>query len=126
MTYSGIRPLPPVENGKKAGAVTRRHFLHRHIKNNLEDLGHKIIGEASDGLELVELARETVPDLILTDINMPSLSGIEAIRKINEIQTIPTIIISAYQRLKKYSKFRFYRSIRFEYFLTLLKNTKLK
>lgn len=37
MTYSGIRPLPPEDDGEKAGAVTRRHFLHRH-KNGDSDL----------------------------------------------------------------------------------------
>lgn len=70
------------------------------IKNNLEDLGHEIVGEASDGVELVEMALEKNPDLILTDINMPLLSGVEAIKKINETMTIPTIVVSGYHEDK--------------------------
>ncbi|MBN1468708.1 MAG: response regulator [Fusobacteriaceae bacterium] len=70
------------------------------IKNNLEDLGHEVIGEASDGLELVDMALKKKPQLILTDINMPFLSGIEAVKKINDSMTIPTIIISGYHEDK--------------------------
>ncbi len=66
------------------------------LKLNLERLGHKIIGEATDGLQAVELALEKKPDLIIADINMPSLDGIEAIKKINEKLTIPSIIVSGY------------------------------
>jgi DNA-binding NarL/FixJ family response regulator len=41
-----------------------------------------VVGEASDGLSLVGAAFELQPDLIVTDISMPKLSGLEAVRKI--------------------------------------------
>ena len=63
---------------------------------NLKQLGHEIIGQASDGEELVKMALEKKPDLIITDINMPLMDGIEAIKKINEQIFIPSIIISGY------------------------------
>lgn len=66
------------------------------LVNNLKQLGHEIIGEASDGEELLKMALEKKPDLIITDINMPLLDGIEAIKKINEQIFIPSIIISGY------------------------------
>ncbi|MYL35839.1 response regulator [Pontibacillus yanchengensis] len=66
------------------------------IKSNLEDLGYEIIGEAKDGEEAVEIALDQKPDLILMDISMPKLDGIEAIKRINEQVFIPSIIISAY------------------------------
>jgi two-component system nitrate/nitrite response regulator NarL len=44
----------------------------------------KIVGEASDGIEAVKIARETIPDVILMDINMPNRNGLEAVKIIKE------------------------------------------
>lgn len=66
------------------------------IKNNLRLLDHEVIGECGDGNELVEFALSKKPDLIITDINMHSLDGIEAIKRINKILFIPSIIVSGY------------------------------
>jgi DNA-binding NarL/FixJ family response regulator len=45
---------------------------------------YHIVGEAENGLELISLAKETSPDIILTDIKMPKADGIEAARRIHE------------------------------------------
>jgi DNA-binding NarL/FixJ family response regulator len=52
----------------------------------------QIIGEASDGLEAVHKAEELQPDLILLDIGLPSLNGIEAARRIRELAAKSKII----------------------------------
>jgi DNA-binding NarL/FixJ family response regulator len=55
----------------------------RHIDSALgNDLGWQIVGEASDGLEAVEKADALKPDLILLDVGLPTLTGIEAARRI--------------------------------------------
>jgi DNA-binding NarL/FixJ family response regulator len=45
----------------------------------------QVIGEASDGLEAVQRAVQLKPDLVLMDIGLPLLNGIEAARKIREL-----------------------------------------
>lgn len=66
------------------------------LKSNVEELGHEVVGEATDGMRAVELAIEKKPDLVIMDINMPTIDGIEAITKINDVLFIPSIIVSGY------------------------------
>ncbi len=44
----------------------------------------KIIGEVEDGLQLLELLKEVQPDMVILDISMPNLGGLEAARSIKE------------------------------------------
>ncbi|MGM0420356.1 MAG: response regulator [Bacillota bacterium] len=53
----------------------------------------EVIGEAGDGLEAVAMVREHVPDLVLLDLNMPRMNGINAISKIKEFNPEIKIII---------------------------------
>jgi len=58
----------------------------------------QVVGEVSDGLEAVQKAQELQPDLILLDIGLPSLSGIEAARRIREVSPISKILfVSEYR-----------------------------
>lgn len=66
------------------------------LKSSIAQLGHQVVGEATDGESAVKLALEKKPDLIIMDINMPKLDGLEAIKKINQELFIPSIIVSGY------------------------------
>jgi two-component system response regulator YesN len=62
------------------------------------EMGFEIVGEAYDGLELRRMLDVARPDVILSDINMPGLTGIDILREINENgRNIKVIFISAYQ-----------------------------
>lgn len=57
--------------------------------------GMEVVGEAEDGLETVRLAKELKPDIIIMDISMPQLNGVEATWKIREVNPeIKVIILS--------------------------------
>jgi DNA-binding NarL/FixJ family response regulator len=62
------------------------HVLFRDaIKKAIaETPGLEVSGEVSDGLELMSLLRESVPDLVILDIGMPNLSGLEAAKEIKD------------------------------------------
>ncbi len=61
------------------------------VRARLEKLGHIVVAEAGDGLAAVEAARQHRPDVIIMDIKMPVMDGIEAARQI--ISEVPCAIL---------------------------------
>tara|TARA_R110002049_G_scaffold4601_5_gene32611 strand:+ start:847113 stop:847475 length:363 start_codon:yes stop_codon:yes gene_type:complete len=64
----------------------------------LGKLGCDVIGEAADGKRLVELCLSEKPDLVITDIRMPEMTGIEAATEIVKTQSVPFIFVSSHER----------------------------
>jgi DNA-binding NarL/FixJ family response regulator len=63
----------------------------------LESAGIQVIGEAVDGVQAVQLARELRPDVVLMDIHLPQLTGIEATRRIrHELPQVRVLVLTAY------------------------------
>ena len=62
----------------------------------LERAGHDVIGEARDGGEAVGLAERLRPDLVVMDVKMPRLDGIEAARRILAMRPVPIVMLTAY------------------------------
>ncbi|MCL2426437.1 MAG: response regulator transcription factor [Oscillospiraceae bacterium] len=74
--------------------VDDEKLLVKGIKFNLENEGYNI-DVAYDGLEAVELARSGKYNLIILDVMMPELDGLEACMRIREFSTIPIIMLTA-------------------------------
>ncbi|OGS07553.1 MAG: DNA-binding response regulator [Elusimicrobia bacterium RIFOXYA12_FULL_51_18] len=64
--------------------------------------GIKVIGEARDGIESVRLAKELSPDIVIMDISMPGLNGIEASRKLAKTRKAARIIALSMHNDRKY------------------------
>jgi AmiR/NasT family two-component response regulator len=62
----------------------------------LETAGHTVVGEARDGAEAVRLAAELTPDIILMDVRMPELDGVEAARQILSDRQVPIVMVTAF------------------------------
>ncbi len=70
--------------------------MRDYFQQILPLLGHQVVAVAKDGRELVELCRNTHPDLVITDIKMPDMDGIDAAAQIYRNGPIPVILVSAY------------------------------
>ncbi len=70
--------------------------MHRILQLSLEGIGCRVL-TADSGLEGVELARDHLPSLVITDMKMPGMSGMEVLEEIKKIdEQIPVIIMTAY------------------------------
>lgn len=64
-------------------------MLRQGLRRSMEDEGFDVVGEAADGAEAVRMAEQHRPDVILMDVSMPELDGVEATRRI--IAKLPDI-----------------------------------
>ena len=66
------------------------------LRAQLRNLGYRVVGEADNGREAADLARELKPDLAILDIRMPAMDGIDAAKQMMEEHPLPIILLSAY------------------------------
>ena len=72
----------------------------RRIIQSIDDV--EVVGEASDGFELLELLKKTSPQLVILDISMPNLRGLEATREIKIINPAVKVLILTMHKDKEY------------------------
>lgn len=90
------------ENKKKSGALSGRKVLiaedntqTRHcLEEHLVSLGYDVIGAAKNGADAVKLAEELKPDLVIMDVKMPKMNGIEAATLISQKLSVPIILVT--------------------------------
>jgi response regulator NasT len=71
-------------------------IIRLDLRDLLERAGFEVVAEARDGIEAVELAASTEPDIAVLDVKMPRLDGIDAARRILDARPIPIVMLTAY------------------------------
>ncbi len=66
----------------------------RSVKAHLELIGYTVVGEGKTGVEAVELFKAKRPDIMVMDIVMPQMSGIEAAAIITDVSPVPIILVT--------------------------------
>ena len=70
------------------------HDLFRTgLRNLLEEQGVQVVGEASGGAEAVRIVREIAPDVVVMDLNMPGMGGVDATRHISGIAPLTRVVM---------------------------------
>ncbi|HEY9276008.1 MAG: hypothetical protein RLY74_28 [Actinomycetota bacterium] len=71
-------------------------LIRMDLSEMLKEAGYQVVGEATDGVEAIELAKELKPDLAILDVKMPKLDGISAASEI--IAICPTLMLTAFSQ----------------------------
>ena len=73
-------------------------IIRMDLKTLLEEMGHSVVGEATDGQKALDLTRSLKPDVVIMDIKMPVMDGLDAARTISEEKIAPVVLLTAYSQ----------------------------
>ena len=77
--------------------VDDQESIRELIRRQLEKIGHKVVGKASNGLQAIELTESLLPDVVLMDIEMPKMDGLEATKKIMDKYPRPVVLLTSHE-----------------------------
>jgi response regulator NasT len=68
--------------------------MRDYFQQVLQRMGHTLVGVAENGMELVDLAVKHRSDLVITDVRMPDMDGLEAAQRLAKVQSLPILLVS--------------------------------
>lgn len=83
-------------NAYRVLIVDDEPVIRMDLRTMLESMGHTVVGEADTGETALALARTLKPDLVIVDIMMPGMNGIELSRRLAKERIAPVLILTAY------------------------------
>jgi response regulator NasT len=84
--------------------VDDESIIRIDLREMLSNMGYLVIGEVGDGRSAVNLARELRPDLVIMDIKMPGMDGIDAAKILTEEKIAPVLLLTAYSQKELVSR----------------------
>jgi response regulator NasT len=87
----------PTSTAARVLTVEDDPIVRADLRLILEDAGFDVCPDARDGIEAVELARAHRPDLILIDLSLPRIDGVEATRRILSERDVPIVALTGHQ-----------------------------
>jgi response regulator NasT len=85
-----------MNRGLRIAVADDERDLRDFFREFLPPLGHRVVGTAATGAELIAVCRSENPDLVITDIKMPDTDGIDAARTVCRERPVPVILVSAF------------------------------
>ena len=72
--------------------VDDESLIRMDLRDIIESCGHEVVAEGTNGVEAIKLCKEYKPDIVLMDVKMPELDGIEAARQIGFHHEAPVVL----------------------------------
>lgn len=89
-----------MESSLRIGVAEDERDMRQFYEVIIPDLGHELLWSARNGVELIEHAQKERPDLLIADIQMPTLDGLDAVRALTRDEPLPVIVVSGHHDAK--------------------------
>jgi AmiR/NasT family two-component response regulator len=83
-------------NPKRLFIADDDSIVRQDLREALERMGYSVVGEAGDGVQALRLVRRLEPDLVLLDLRMPGLDGLEVAEAIARAELAPVVLLTAF------------------------------
>lgn len=84
--------------GRKVAVAEDEALIRLDIVESLKSAGYDVVGEAANGQEAIDLARENDPDVVILDVKMPGTDGITAAKTITNEGIAPVVMLTAFSQ----------------------------